>query len=217
MTFYKMERGWLDSDVFGGEPYTEREAWAWMIGEAHYIEVETPLLGRRVKLKRGQFSHSIRFMADKFKWSKNKVDRFLKKLELWDMIQTESGTGQNIITICNYSKYQDNNKKSGTDTGTGAGQERDKDKEILEYQEGEEAAAHFSEKELTQMRNLCPSLSDREFNAEIMKMLAYEKAHGFRTPEKSYIDWLMRAESGKPKRSNHTGISRNQLAMEGRL
>lgn len=134
MSFYKMERGWQDSGIFEDAPFDERSAWAWMIGEANWKDKEKPLKGKRVKLERGQLSHSIRFMADKFKWSKDKVHRFLKKLELWDMIQTETATGQNIITICNYSKYQDDRDnvrdRNQTETATGARQERDKEEEI---------------------------------------------------------------------------------------
>lgn len=139
MSFYKMERGWMDSPMFGDAPYTEREAWSWLVGAAVYEDSEFPINGKRIKLKRGQLSHSLRFMAEKFKWSKNKVQRFLDKLEEWDSIivknGTENGTGQNIITICNYNKYQDKREKRGTESGTAkhekAGQDRDKEKEYI--------------------------------------------------------------------------------------
>ena len=36
MSNYQHERGWLDSDVWGDAPYSEREAWSWMIGEANW-------------------------------------------------------------------------------------------------------------------------------------------------------------------------------------
>ena len=67
-------------------------------------------------------------MATKFKWQKNKVDRYLKKLVLWGMVEigTSNGTGQNIITICNYNEYQKKNGKNGTEIGTETGQERDR-------------------------------------------------------------------------------------------
>jgi hypothetical protein len=107
MSFYKMERGWLDSDVWDKAPYTEREAWAWMIGAARWEDGKVAVLGNPVSIKRGQLSHSLRFLSDKFQWSVDKVRWFLKKLEKWEMCTIDNTTGQNVITICNYSKYQD--------------------------------------------------------------------------------------------------------------
>lgn len=119
---YAMKRGWQASEVFGDAPFSERDAWAWIVEEARWKDGVVNVLGKPVKLKRGQLSHSVRFMADKWKWSKTTVARYLEKLELWGMIKTDSGTGQNIITVCNYNEYQPKSEKSGT----GSGQERDR-------------------------------------------------------------------------------------------
>ena len=137
MSFHKIERDWKDSDFFGDSPYSERDAWIWIIGAATWEKDAKPISieGKPVKLKRGQLSHSLRFLGDKFQWKKDKVRRFLNRLLLWDMINIATGiaTTQNIITICNYSKYQDlcdNPRDSPRDRGaTGARQGRDKEEE----------------------------------------------------------------------------------------
>ena len=55
MSYYKMERGWLDSAVWEDEPYSRREAWAWLIAEAAWDDNKTVALNHRpVRLKRGQ-------------------------------------------------------------------------------------------------------------------------------------------------------------------
>lgn len=125
MSNYQHERGWLDSEVWGDTPYSEREAWSWMIGEANWEAREKNISGLPVMLERGQFSHSLRFMATKFQWSKGKVERFLQKISVWNMIKicSKIETGQNIITICNYDKYQAKRGKSETHAGTGSGTE----------------------------------------------------------------------------------------------
>lgn len=127
MSNYQHERGWLDSEVWGDAPYSEREAWSWMIGEASWKDqLAKNILGSPTEIKRGQFSHSIRFMGKKFQWSIGKVQRFLKKLTIWNMIEisqktdTQTDTGQNIITICNYNIYQNKNGKTDTQTDTQA-------------------------------------------------------------------------------------------------
>jgi hypothetical protein len=107
MSFYKMERGWMESGFFGEAPYSDREAWCWMIEEAAYEPTVVPVNGEPVTLQRGQFSASIRFMAEKFQWSKDRVTRFMNRLTKWEMVSTDTSTGQNLVTICNYSKYQD--------------------------------------------------------------------------------------------------------------
>ena len=134
MSFYKMERGWQDSGVFNNEPYSERDAWAWMVGAAEWRDNAKPIAinNKPVKLKRGELSHSLRFMARKFHWGTGKVDRFIKKMILWEMLKivTVTETGQNILRVCNYSKYQDATKPSETpnetDIDTGAGQARNR-------------------------------------------------------------------------------------------
>lgn len=118
MSNYQHERGWLDSDVWENAPYSEREAWSWMIGEASWKDSQKNIGGYPVMILRGQFSHSIRFMATKFQWSVGKVQRFLKKLLRWNMIKTDTATdtAQTIVTICNYNIYQ--TKRGKTDTAT---------------------------------------------------------------------------------------------------
>lgn len=97
----------MESGFFGEAPYSDREAWCWMIEEAAYEPTIVPVNGEPVTLQRGQFSASIRFMAEKFQWSKDRVTRFMNRLTKWEMVSTDTSTGQNLVTICNYSKYQD--------------------------------------------------------------------------------------------------------------
>ncbi|WP_216602378.1 hypothetical protein [Ruegeria sp. HKCCD6109] len=119
--------------AFKPEPFTEREAWMWMVMEASYKPRQKPVGDIWVDLERGQLASSVRFMCDAWGWSKSRVDRFLKRLEKRDMIGTDTGTGVNVITICKYDEYQNGSASSGTpenenrdSSGTAAGQQRDK-------------------------------------------------------------------------------------------
>lgn len=127
---YCMKRGWMDHDLFKNAEYTEREVWCWIVENAFWKEKVIDIKGSPVKIKRGQLSHSIRFMASKWQWDKSRVNRFLKKLEKRDMIKIKIETGQSIITVCNYEDYQlepgyerDTEKEKNE---TGARQERDR-------------------------------------------------------------------------------------------
>jgi hypothetical protein len=130
---FAMHRGWFDHPVFATEPFTEREAWAWLISEAAWCARIRRIGSAVVELKRGQLAASIRFLAERWQWSKSRVDRFLIRLKNGTMIGTDSGTGILVITICNYDKYQilttpngtANGTPSGTSSGTAAGQTKD--------------------------------------------------------------------------------------------
>lgn len=154
--YYQMARGWMENDVFSSEPYTEREAWLWLIEQAAWKPSRAKIKGSVVALERGQASFAVRFMADKWQWSKSRVDRFLKRLVAENMVKIASknrdnsgttaghaaGQGQSIITICNYDKYQspkdqvrDNDE---TPRDQEAGQQRDKEEEVKKEEERKE-------------------------------------------------------------------------------
>jgi len=124
--FYIMIRGWMDDDVFEDEPYTEREAFLYMIEKAAWKDRPFRVAGKIMKLKRGQLTASLRYLAQAWRWDKNRVSRFLAIMVDADRVELENGTGQNVITICNYCKYQDVNRESGTDVGQQQGQRRDR-------------------------------------------------------------------------------------------
>ena len=104
--FYLMARGWLDHPTFDGRPYCQRAAWAWLIEEASYAGRRRSIKGRTVELRRGQLTASIRFIAKAWRWNRSAVERFLGRLKTETMIETATETGQLIITICNYERYQ---------------------------------------------------------------------------------------------------------------
>lgn len=118
-------------------------AWFWLVAHAAWKPTKARIKGDMVELQRGELTFSVRFLADKWGWSKSRVDRFIADLRAEGMIATRSkigtpsnqnaGQGQSIITICNYDEYQsvddDKRDNSGTQSGTTAGQQRDKEEQ----------------------------------------------------------------------------------------
>ena len=115
---------WQDA-AFKSEPFTEREAFMWLIMEASWKPREKRVGNITVKLERGQLAASVRFMADAWGWQKSTVDRFLKRLKNRDMIGTAGGTGVNVVTIRKYNEYQSAPKQGGTAKTPQAGRQRD--------------------------------------------------------------------------------------------
>lgn len=123
-TFNVSRKIW-DHPEFRPEPFSEREAFLWLVSEASW-KSRTVRAGRVVvDVERGQLCASIRFMAEAWQWSKSRVNRFLKRLENRDMIETQIGTGQLVLTVCNYDTFQGKRDVGGTRAGRKAGHERD--------------------------------------------------------------------------------------------
>lgn len=124
---------WTD-DAFAPEPFTQREAWMWLVGAAAWKQIKARGNAGGTTLQRGEFSFATRFLAEKWGWSKSRVDRFLSVLENRDMIRDTSRDTNKVYLIKKYSEFQKVSLPSGTDSGTEdgtrAGQKRDKEEDI---------------------------------------------------------------------------------------
>ena len=106
--YFVVQRNVFEHVDFAAEPFTEREAWMWLISEAAW----KPKLARvgsasgTVKLERGDLAHSQRFLANKWKWSLKKVRCYLDRSEKQGRITRKRAHDGAVISICNYDKYQ---------------------------------------------------------------------------------------------------------------
>ena len=118
---------WLEEREF-----SKAEAWLDMIQSARFEASSAKMLVgcKVIEVGRGEFPATIRFLAKRWGWNKNRVDRFLKLLVAENMIttRTASGTSQTIIKLCNYDDYNPINEEVGQKRdkiGTVLGQQRD--------------------------------------------------------------------------------------------
>lgn len=120
--------------LFDGDKLSRREAWLWLLSEAAWRPCQKNIGGAMLKLDRGQLSHSLRFMARKWGWSKDSVRRFLSRLETETMLTQKVRQGQMVISICNYNTYQDvkNYRETvgATNAATRPRQQRDKEENL---------------------------------------------------------------------------------------
>lgn len=139
---FAVHRGVFSHVAFAAEPFTEREAWLWLISAAAWKAMKVRV-GRQVfSLDRGQAAFSIRFLAEKWKWTKSRVQRFLKRLKNEAMITLLPGRDATQITICNYNKYSFGRDTVDTQIDTPhdtlAGRSRDKEEELNNSKEKKE-------------------------------------------------------------------------------
>jgi hypothetical protein len=103
---YAIARSLWDCDTFTNQKFTQREAWLWLIGAAVWKQTRINLDGRRVVLERGEFAFSLRFLAKKWKWSKDAVSRFFLLLKNEDMIRDANRDSVKVYSIIKYNEFQ---------------------------------------------------------------------------------------------------------------
>lgn len=141
---FAVDRGIWDHESFAKDPFTEREAFIWLVGEASYRPRKTRVGSIVVELQRGQVAHSYRFMAERWSWSLGKVQRFLKRLETDTIIETQSDTGALVVTICNYDKYQKVSLPSDTPSDTAGDTQPIRERYRLEDRKTKEISSETS-------------------------------------------------------------------------
>lgn len=108
-------KGWIclhrkiqDCDIWQDpEPYDRRSAWIDLLLSANHNDNSMLFDGHRIVVERGQFLTSVRKLSERWQWSKDRTLRYLRLLEELDMIHRESNARRTLITIVNYSNYQD--------------------------------------------------------------------------------------------------------------
>lgn len=93
---------WCEERIF-----SRFEAWLDILQSARFEDTKQLIGNRLIEVKRGQMPVSLRYLASRWQWSTKKVGTFLELLIQDGMItkETSKGTGQTVITICNYDKY----------------------------------------------------------------------------------------------------------------
>jgi hypothetical protein len=123
-------RSIFDHPVFkDGKPYSQREAWLWLIANAAWRPMQVMVRNGRsqelVSLDRGQMTYSRAFLRAAWSWTSEKMVRtFLARLRQEGMLDLQTGQLQTVITVCNYSHFQFGGEDQGPANGPDMGQQR---------------------------------------------------------------------------------------------
>lgn len=111
--FVMIDRALLDHWVWTAEPFSKGQAWVDLILMANHKKNKVLISGKLIEVDRGSKITSTRSLAERWKWNRRTVNRFLKLLQDDGMIVYEKCTTQyTAITIVNYTKWQDKYKES---------------------------------------------------------------------------------------------------------
>ncbi len=99
----KLHRKIQDCFLWDEKPYDKARAWIDLLLSVAYHDKKT---GDIVKVSKGSFVTSAAKLSERWGWSRNKVNAFLKMLEDEQMVYTRKTTRGTTVTIVNYEKYQ---------------------------------------------------------------------------------------------------------------
>lgn len=102
--YRQIKESWIWKDK---EPFDKRSAWIDLLLTVNYKNKKIPFENGFIEIEKGQTLTSIKQLSEKWKWSRHKVSDFLDRLEQDTMIVQVRDTRKTLISIVNYSKYQD--------------------------------------------------------------------------------------------------------------
>lgn len=109
-----MKEGWIllhrkiqDNRIWTDkEPYDKRSAWIDLLMMANHADKNIIVDYKLVMVKRGQIYTSVRKLAERWGWSKDRALKYLRLLETLQMITKDSTNQRTLLTIENYDIYQ---------------------------------------------------------------------------------------------------------------
>ena len=166
-------KGWIllyrsirDSWIWEKKPFDPARAWIDLILDANHDDGKVFTGSSLVKIKRGQDWVSVRSLAERWGWSKDRVRKFLKTLESDSMIRINTTPFGTLLTIVNYDNFQirqdskRDTKKTPTRTQTGRKPVRNKEGLKEELKERKKSDLPSEEETVTEDDGWFDSLED---------------------------------------------------------
>lgn len=135
--FFKLQRRFFDHWLWlERRSFSKAEAWLDLLQIAAFTPTKRIVRDKLLQIEEGEVIASLRFLAERWTWNKDKVGQFLSVLEAEKMIRRQTRQGETVITLTRYKDYAkspDTSPDGDPDKGqTGGRQKPDK------YKEGEE-------------------------------------------------------------------------------
>lgn len=218
-----MNNGWIKiyRDLFEhwlwkhNEPFDYRSAWIDLLLLATYADNKELYRGKLIMRKRGEISCSIQWLADRWRWDRRKVKRFLCVLQSDGMLSLNSTTQGTTLTIENYSKWQDECTTDSTAVGTTHGTtnvQRDVQR-VYTPKESKESIKKVKECKRNIRNKIPPALEDvkayideQGYNVDPEAFMDYYDSKGWYVGRNKMKDWKAAVRNwNRNQRSNNTG------------
>lgn len=124
----KLHRKIFDNPMYFSEPFTRMQAWIDLLLLANHSGQYFYIRGNRIDVKRGEVAHSMESLAQRWKWSRGKVLRYISQLENSQMIVQQKNHVITKLSITNYNTYQSDGTTDSTTDGQQTVQQTDTNK-----------------------------------------------------------------------------------------
>jgi hypothetical protein len=111
----KLHRSITEHWLWEEKPFSKGQAWIDLLLQANHQDKKAVIGNDIIEVKRGSFVTSIRKLSERWGWSNTKIKNFLNLLQNDGMISYFSDAKKTVITIENYSLYQDLNDAKTTE------------------------------------------------------------------------------------------------------
>lgn len=116
--YIKVHREAMEHWLYNEEPFDKWHAWEDILLSANHTYSRKLYKGKIQVIKAGQLPTSIKLLAQRWRWDRKKVMRFLDVLERDNMISQNRTSYGTTITIENWDKWQNGGTSNGTPKGT---------------------------------------------------------------------------------------------------
>ena len=103
----KLNRQLTEHWIWKKYPFSYGQAWVDLLLLANHEDSKVPYKGDVILCEKGAVHRSISFLAERWKWDRKTVRRFLSLLESDGMVSVSATTHRTTITIENWELYQD--------------------------------------------------------------------------------------------------------------
>ena len=143
--YIKLFRQLMENEIWkDSEPFCRRAAWVDLLMMANHEDHTVWDSGETVDAHRGEVNRSMKYLADRWHWSRGKVTRFLHDLETNHMASTKRTGKRTAIVIENYSVWQDARSRDGHKTDTKTDTRRTVDGQLTDtYKKDKEGLKMF--------------------------------------------------------------------------
>lgn len=112
--YVKIYRDIMESDIWiSKEPFDKRSAWIDLIMMANHADKDLIIGNNVLVVHRGQTFTSMKKLATRWHWGRNRVYSYIKLLEATGMVYRSKTLNGTLLTLINYGKYQDHKNTSG--------------------------------------------------------------------------------------------------------
>lgn len=114
----KLHRKSVDNPLYFDEPFDKWHAWTDLLLMVNHEQKQFISKGQLVTLEPGQTITSMAILAERWKWSINKVRRFIGTLVGTGMCIADGTPNGTTITVVRWAFYQSDGRTNGIADGT---------------------------------------------------------------------------------------------------